>query len=758
MAATLANNSDTITVSGEYVDFSKADDYLVALDNGLYVLPVLSGTAPDSNGDSALKLASIWSGATLTNKSLFIFPTFAKIYESVTAMTALNGVTRGILTKLKDLLTDTKPTLDIGVGQTSSIETVPYGYLVNQVIDLIAQLNGLLGSVQAMTKAEFDRARLNELNNFPVAGTDSIDFDSSYEFQQINGWQNKFRINANKTCIDGVWHNYSNSDITLPAAPDGLDKKDLSGRFTNLAAAIMAGGDDLSQSYLNQRCIVYAVQKDIAAPFGLSTAYIQTAENNIYSNNGVLRQRSFEFVAERLLESVVIEGANTYQSTMNAMASIGWSQDSDVLGQFKKGDDIAVGLTIVQRINQGAYHPVWNSEGCSLLLNGSNGSSPKWYGLTTGKPSSIGDCFKPAHRNPPWVDGDRAKVSSIANGVGFNGRPDGKFYDAIYASDVKDLRMSSKKLPRKEIHEKYERIAISGEVRGFEGVPFTVIETITDVSHTANTFFAATTDALSKMIVGQRVWIQEASGYVERTVATINIDSSYFTTTVSTDRVNGNLMVIGLYQTHKQANPTWTDIIGSPENIAATFPDGVQGQWIPVIPDGTPKDFPLNRGRKSLAIKLDLIFTDNQGVSWTIVPNYSVGWDAFKDAAFASERVELFHYETQAHFTQDDALGDALDKSISVIATNNHNDAILVSSLTGNVSTGSDALEELTVTKTVNGVVSHTAESMQADVLFTSHIENDNGVAKFVFNIDDSGVIDGSKAQSFNTQYFITEE
>jgi hypothetical protein len=143
-AATLQTSSSTITVTGESVDFSKIDDnYVVLLDNGLYVMPVLSGSSFDGSGNSTLTLTEPWQGAPLTNKKLLVLPVFAKVYESVAAMTALNDVTRGILLKLEDLLTATSPTLDVRVGTSATISTVPYGYLADQVQANIDSLNAL---------------------------------------------------------------------------------------------------------------------------------------------------------------------------------------------------------------------------------------------------------------------------------------------------------------------------------------------------------------------------------------------------------------------------------------------------------------------------------------------------------------------------------------------------------------------------------------------------------------------------------------
>lgn len=415
----------------------------------------------------------------------------------------------------------------------------------------------------------------------------------------------------------------------------------------------------------------------------------------------------------------------------------------------------AIPLCIVQRRNQGAYHPSYNPNGSGRVVNISGAYVRDWYNNNTGHPlTSIQSCFQ------KWLKDTQA--GSVYGFIGItSGRPDGKFYDAIYASDVKDLRMSSKKLPLKEIREKYKRMAIAGEVRGFEGASF-LREFGTAAATITNDDYLNVADN-SIYNVGDLVVFSDASG----TKQEVTVLSKFSTNVVDIDRsvsyTSGTAFAIHELQQHSQVNPTWTDIIGDPAKIAATFPDGVEGQWIPEDVTTVPINL-MKLNRKSLGSLVGLEQTSDNGATWfngtdwgmsIIDPVTNTFGGSYSPAPNA---VRLAHYETKAHFTQDDVIGEELDKSISVIATNNHNDAVLVSSLTDNVSTGTDALEELTVTKTVNGVVSHTAESMQADVLFTSHIENDNGVAKFVFNIDDSGVIDGSKVQSFNTQYFITEE
>jgi hypothetical protein len=205
VSATLENNSKIINVSGEHVDFSKAADYLVALDNGLYVLPILSGTPPDNSGNSTLTLVNTWSGATLSNKGLLIFPTFAKIYESVAAMSALNDVTRGILTKLKDLLTSTDDTIDIAVGQTTSISTVPYQYLINQLQSAMADNQQVIAAAVSDIETK-DQATYRNAVESASGGKNSVFWDAQGN-PNVMVWINKFNsedVNAEILVKTGV--------------------------------------------------------------------------------------------------------------------------------------------------------------------------------------------------------------------------------------------------------------------------------------------------------------------------------------------------------------------------------------------------------------------------------------------------------------------------------------------------------------------------------------------------------------------------
>lgn len=565
------------------------------------------------------------------------------------------------------------------------------------------------------------------------------------------------------------------TSLDLPDAPDGLDKADGTGRFADLTAAIVAGGNDLSASVLSRQDFVFLEvfhekisDKDQVYPLGnvqygastwegialsirddgytrfgewdttttgnyatwsaLSDAdkakFIQDPENNIYSDDGELIQVRYrirvvkglgdnwgnvntqqgDFLNYSNLLRVTPQGSSASSPTLGQSGTYFYSNNYTSVrtttenGMFEArrttGDDIvdahnglcfAVPIALVQRRNQGAYHPVYNPEGCRNW-NGTNatGNGTEWYQSIALVGSTTADAF-----NPINASADTTTVGyAISSGdIGdASGRSDGKHYDATYASDVKDLRMSSKRLPLKEIRDKYKRMAIAGEVRGFEGVPFT------------------------RNFVSSTVWATRVTNYILITADTTGEEYDWITSTSanSPNPAQGNIIVngvtyrvtgvakasdnthldvvidrvitstlgesvhvgVGDWSSNNSANPTWTDIIGDPANIAATFPSGVEGQWIPVIPNGV-KVHPLNR--KVSIDNEDAEYTSDDGATWsTYSGSATINTTTNARNAVAAGSVLLSHYETQAHFTQDDVNSEVLDLGGEVYATSSN--------------------------------------------------------------------------------------
>ncbi|WP_229616097.1 methyl-accepting chemotaxis protein [Vibrio parahaemolyticus] len=138
---------------------------------------------------------------------------------------------------------------------------------------------------------------------------------------------------------------------------------------------------------------------------------------------------------------------------------------------------------VVPRLNQGAYHPSFNPMGSASVLETTGRDwSRKWYAVDAVPLKNTADCFDFTGANRtsyPYlvgkVVGSTASSStlsgSIAAGDKFCGRPDGKFYDAIYASGqggVIDYRLSACDMGSKEEASKIFQKVVNGTYRGEE--------------------------------------------------------------------------------------------------------------------------------------------------------------------------------------------------------------------------------------------------------------------------------------------------
>lgn len=449
------------------------------------------------------------------------------------------------------------------------------------------------------------------------------------------------------------------------------------------------------------------------------TKFIQDSENNIYNDDGELIQVRYRIrVIEGLADAwdnvtnfqvgltldankavkprgslVTVEDLNIYNQGDTGFYNdqLFWGADVLQNGAWlavnqsfvidtaiaHNGLCFAVPIALVQRKNTGAYDPTLNPEGTGRWNStGTTSTGTTWYSGRN-QPISKYEAFKIIP--DASADTTTAGVVAVTGYIGtISGRPDNKFYDATYASDVQDLRMSSKLLPHKEIREKYKRMAIAGEVRGFEGVPFT---TVTPVSVTNGTYngrlyfnqseglrnlevlsnLPPTADSVTRAYI-----VSRTSGYIFPVSARNWSDNDYF---VSPDTFDGTPpstenwdIVTWVNQTHKQANPTWTDIIGNPANIAATFPEGVEGQWIPVIPSGGSINVHVPLNRKSLVSINSREWTMNDGVSWNSKTTNTIN-TTLNTSVYGDELtiVLLEHYATQAHFTEDSNNSKVLD-------------------------------------------------------------------------------------------------
>lgn len=326
-------------------------------------------------------------------------------------------------------------------------------------------------------------------------------------------------------------------------------------------------------------------------------------------------------------------------------------------------------LTLVQRLNQGAYHPSLNPQGTRTWnSNAGNWANREWFhdNIDFSNYTQV-DAFIISGGNPDLDENFGAYRNSGYISSNQDGRQDQyRFYDTIYAGQVEDLRLPSYKQDLVRLREDEIRKAAGGITRGKGKVPFTFVTSDTANSNNSSSQFLHLKNVgNSEFNVGDKLTILDDSGNILVSgVSVIRKESSgnfaleWSALEGTYNRVTGERYYVVATQDILSAeydSIPWVDIIGDPERIAATFPDGVVGQWIDKIPDGgADETFPMNMKAYNTAARR--IITTNDGATWseggfTIVAATNSITSTSTNAANA---VSLFVYEALSDFTESD--------------------------------------------------------------------------------------------------------
>jgi len=166
-----------------------------------------------------------------------------------------------------------------------------------------------------------------------------------------------------------------------------------------------------------------------------------------------------------------------YRKIMNGVWKPGMKGQA---GLYDEG--LAIPIALVQRRNQGIYHPTYNPEGCALVYyDDGNGNTyaKHWYEVSDATITSLFDCFdldKLAGLDSSGnvVKGNDANMVSLTGSIAskLSGRPDGLYADEVNERDVEDLRMDAKKKVFKQGLDKNLNKANIGKLRGKESISF----------------------------------------------------------------------------------------------------------------------------------------------------------------------------------------------------------------------------------------------------------------------------------------------
>lgn len=373
---------------------------------------------------------------------------------------------------------------------------------------------------------------------------------------------------------------------------------------------------------------------------------------------------------------------------------------SDYYGH--KGRCVAVPLALVQRRNKGAYHEDLNLDGTGGFLRSDNlGWVSIWYANKSKLPLTKSDCFNSdgewvADRtSPPFINGLQGNIS---NGVGtWNmSRPDRLFHDQIHSDDILDMRMSCRDVDLEDIRAEYFNKSVKGEIRGWEKNNHMRIKFLPDtVTYSGSLSFSPNnnlaldfgTTASSSRDVDNQVfhsensthWLLYGDNGKGMIIKRLNINNPSARFPYSNNRVYlygagdrrkefsekypvGTMLWIGQLRdmsseySSMSANPYQKDILTTPVDMVAFYPEGRIGNWVP--------NKPANAGEWSATRKWD------EGYNWLSISSPTIivseGWSSgLKDDSnshYTSNNlnrvkndgeIKFAYYRTQGTFTEE---------------------------------------------------------------------------------------------------------
>ncbi|MEJ2766987.1 prophage tail fiber N-terminal domain-containing protein [Photobacterium sp. MCCC 1A19761] len=302
-------------------------------------------------------------------------------------------------------------------------------------------------------------------------------------------------------------------------------------------------------------------------------------------------------------------------------------------------------ICAVPRLNQGAYHPSLNPAGTAKIFSAVQESNyDDWHVADRMPIQSPKDCFDLGDYPNTGFAHKVFKCGFIGK---TSGRPDGRLYDAIYASGlggVDDLRLSAWGVTGED-YARVKQELIAGTYRGAEKLvrmrKAEVFDSLPSNSAVGGLKWADTgetvlwSDLPSNLKIKQ--WLKQDGNntqgissptYRELGFVSTNTNLRGSLSSISSDALyvylaqatigeevlvpcETNLTVSGEFQV--------TEVIGDPANILQcdALKDGWLGVWNPTIPDGVISDFKLTWKYVGSGTDITRTYTGDAGVTWT---------------------------------------------------------------------------------------------------------------------------------------------
>lgn len=319
---------------------------------------------------------------------------------------------------------------------------------------------------------------------------------------------------------------------------------------------------------------------------------------------------------------------------------------------------------VVPRLNQGAYHPSFNPLGTKSWVQSGKGWNAQWWQMTG--VSSTRQCFDYKTASSDLTQaGANEEFSGFIGSRDGSSRPDGRFYDSIYASGwggVIDYRFSAWDMGSKDEAAKIFQKLENGTYRGKE---FATRCDLFVRTSTEPYFYGGKTaiwiEGIDDFIGSRNPRDFKVNGYTVVTAATdghgqyVYFDSKYGDISSYWKSVSNNVVVTSPTNIPVSGNFNMIDVLGSPERIVAKteLANGWLGGWIPVVPNNTlvANKFPMTR----VAVDKDLrMYWSDGDAAWQAgTYTFASSLNARDNSsAIPSTRVALHSYTASAKLTK----------------------------------------------------------------------------------------------------------
>lgn len=485
-------------------------------------------------------------------------------------------------------------------------------------------------------------------------------------------------------------------------------------------------------------------------------------------DNGVFLSEDGEPVQRRIRRRVVSGQSTSVSITDSYIYSQGgnatpttnnFTDSSDVSALYESSDSYAVKCCAVPRLNQGAYHNVFNENGTRRFFQDYNDGGHAYFYSTGLDIKSTADCFVIGSNLPNLVP-------SITGAIGkTSGRPDRYYYDQI--NNIEDLRNSAREQDVQRTLVRETQNAIDGLIRGKE------FEALMTSDGTIGGTTISLSDLKSNGTILRCALIGDPANYYRGSYDYLSSDGVQTVvageTVVKIDTLNTGTGTVGNYYKANAASgaldlddidftatANWTDLGADREDSWLTNSIPAEPS-LSVLPDGVEDSFQVSHYIESSL--LGLRSTDNGNTWSTFTPSASGNTITLTNEP--SGNIVLYFYlsatdPTEDYQTVDDTLLDG-----QVVATDSSR---LADYLSDKVWVGTSSDEECTVLKKVDGVWTHTASSLTEGVKISGKLVSLNNqiyleVAGEEVDTTDDGAIDTeSNRRLIKLPYFSRED